>query len=201
MRQIFTVRFLAAIAAVAGLLVLLSTVFATSDAIVGTEPSDEVILHGIDFVEIISSVTDPTVKIVDGVSDRPTDLIIDPSRTLHITHGAAGEVDCKDLARVGSCPWWPICSGKGWCGSRWSAHQGPNTVRLPAIDTLDEGIATLVNGRQVPYAPVLDRRCPDDDFASSRELRAELGSDFVSVFDTVERRLVAVECRRQVDYL
>ena len=37
----------------------------------------------------------------------------------------------------------------------------PTSVQLPSIDTIDEGVATLVNGWQLRYAPVLDRRCTD----------------------------------------
>ena len=77
---------------------------------------------------------------------------------------------------------------------------GPNrTVRLPAIDVLDDGLATLVNGWQLPFAPVLDRRC-EDEFVSYRELRDALGDDFTSVYAIEERRLVAVECRVRVPY-
>ena len=68
---------------------------------------------------------------------------------------------------------------------------------LPAIDTLADGLATLVNGWQVRFAPVLDRRCSGEDFTSYREL---LGDDFTSVFGIDERRLIAVECRTRVDY-
>ena len=77
---------------------------------------------------------------------------------------------------------------------------GPNrTVDLPAIDTLDDGFATLVNGWQLPYAPVLVRRC-DEEFTSYREFRDVLGDDFTSVYDLDERRIVAVECRTKVAY-
>ena len=81
------------------------------------------------------------------------------------------------------------------------ASGGPTGVPLPAIDTLDEGVATLVNGWQLRYAPALDRRCGDEEeFSSYRELRDELGDDFTSVFDTTEQRLVAVVCRERVAY-
>jgi hypothetical protein len=74
------------------------------------------------------------------------------------------------------------------------------TVDLPAIDTLDDGVATLVNGWQLPFAPVLDRRCAGEDFTSYREFRELLGDEFTSVFSIDDRRLVAVECRTRVDF-
>jgi len=74
-----------------------------------------------------------------------------------------------------------------------------------AIDALDAGRATLVNGWQLRYAPVLDRRCGDpndeEEFDSYRELRDELGDDFVSVFDIPTQRLTAVVCRQRVPYV
>ena len=74
------------------------------------------------------------------------------------------------------------------------------TVELPAIDTLDDGVATLVNGWQFDYAPILDRRCPNDEFTSYRELRDTLGDEFVSIYGVGSRRLVAVACGRRVPY-
>ena len=77
------------------------------------------------------------------------------------------------------------------------------TVDLPAIDVLDDGLAHLVNGWAVPYAPILDRRCEQGDdveFASYREFREVLGDDFTSVYDLDARRLEAVVCRERVPY-
>jgi len=56
-----------------------------------------------------------------------------------------------------------------------------------------------VNGWQLPFAPVLDRRC-DEEFSSYVEFRDVLGDDFISIYDLDERRLVAVECRIRVAY-
>ena len=56
-----------------------------------------------------------------------------------------------------------------------------------------------MNGWQLPFAPVLDRRCPDE-FTSYSEFRDVLGDDFTSVYGIDDRRLVAVECNVRVEY-
>jgi len=200
MRQLFTIRFVAAIGAVVGLMFLLSTVFATRNALVDEPPEDVVQARGINFIEVVFAVSDPAFSVVDGVADRPVSLVIDGNRSLGITAGTPGENHCGDLEQVGVCAVVADLLGEGVVWFALVPRSGPNRVALPAIDTLDEGVATLVNGWQVPHAPVLDRRCPDDDFSSYRDLREELGDNFLSVFDTVERRVIAVECRVRVSY-
>ncbi len=158
-------------------------------------------MRGIDLIEVVFAASDPAFSVEDGVADRAVSLIIDANRSLGITAGTPGENHCGELDQVGGCAVVADLLGEGVVWFALVPKAGPNRVELPAIDTLDEGIATLVNGWQVPHAPVLDRRCPDDEFSSYRDLREALGDNFLSVFDTVERRLIAVECRVQVDYL
>jgi hypothetical protein len=205
-RQIFSVRFFAAVGGVLALFFLLTAVFATRDAIDDAVGDDEaatpVVTRRVDLVERVAASEPPNVVLdLDGLTTRQVVLTIDESRAVTITSGTPGEVHCTALA-AGRCAvvldllgeavvWFALVPASG----------GPTGVPLPAIDTLDEGIATLVNGWQLRYAPALDRRCGDDEeFSSYRELRDELGDDFTSVFDTAEQRLVAVVCRERVSY-
>ena len=201
MRQIFSVRFFAAVGGVVGLFFLLTTIFATREVIEGGDDGPAAIeLHRIDFVEEIQGVTNPQFALtIEGVAANDTDLIIDPSRTLRIVEGTPGVDHCPRFPAGGACAVVADLLGEA---AVWFAlvPSGPNrTVDLPAIDTLDDGLATLVNGWQVPFAPVLDRRC-SEDFTSYREFRDTLGDDFTSVFSLDERRLTAVECNVRVDY-
>ena len=71
--------------------------------------------------------------------------------------GTPGEITCADLDR-------PCALLAQTLGDTivWFAlvPMGPNfRFDLPAIEALDGGYANLVNGWQVPYAPVIDRRC------------------------------------------
>lgn len=210
MRQIFSVRFFAAVGAVAGLVFLLSTVFATraviDDATADGEQPAEV-LRRIDLVARLESALPPSVALdVDGFTVTDTRLVIDASREVSLTAGTPGEVDCLALAQPGGCALVADLIGEAVV---WFAlvPMGTSTavVPLPAIDTLDGGLATLVNGWQLRYAPVLDRRCTDalgneEAFDSYREFRDVFGDDFTTLFDLDQQRLGAVVCRTKVPY-
>ena len=201
MRQIFSVRFFAAVGAVVALFFLLTTIFATREVIEGgDDDADGLEFHKIDFIEqVFSSRNEQFALDEDGFAASDTDLIIDPSRTLRIVTDTPGVDHCPSFPEVGACTVVADLLGEGVV---WFAlvPAGLNrTVDLPAIDTLDDGMANLVNGWQVPYAPVLVRRC-DEEFTSYREFRDVLGDDFTSVYDLDERSIVAVECRTRVAY-
>lgn len=203
MREIFSVRFFAAVGAVAGLFFLLTTIFATRDAIEGDGGGDEVVLelHKIDMVEQVFASEDARFRIgFDGLAASDTTLYIDSSRVLRVVAGTPGEIRCPEFGQLGGCAVVADLLGEAVV---WFAlvPMGPNrTVLMPAIDTLDDDVATLVNGWQVAYAPVLDRRCPNEEFESYREFRDVMGDDFTAIFDLDQRRLSAVECRTRVSY-
>jgi len=202
MRQIFSVRFFAAVGAVVGLLFLLTTAFATREAIEGdSDASPQVELHKVDLVEQVFSSSNARFRVgVDGLAEGDTGFVIDGTRTLRIVSGTPGEMLCPEFGEIGACAVVADLLGEAVV---WFAlvPMGTNkTVRLPAIDTLDDGFATLVNGWQVQYAPVLDRRCGREEFESYREFRRVFGDDFTAVFDIDDRRLSAVECRVRVEY-
>lgn len=201
MRQIFSVRFFAAIGGVVGLFFLLTTIFATREVIEGgSDGPESVPLHRIDFVEEIQTVTNPQFALTfDGLAANDTDLVIDPSRTLRIVEGTPGEDHCPRFPAAAECAVVADLLGEAVVWFALVPNGTDRTVDLPAIDTLDDGLATLVNGWQLPFAPVLDRRCPDE-FASYREFRDVLGDDFTSVYGIDDRRLVAVECNARVAY-
>lgn len=201
MRQIFSVRFFAAVGGVVGLFFLLTTIFATREVIEGgDDDASSVELHRIDFVEEIQGVTNPRFALtIEGMSANDTDLIIDASRTLRIVEDTPGVDLCPRFPIAGACAVVADLLGEAVVWFALVPNGTNRTVDLPAIDTLDDGVATLVNGWQLPFAPVLDRRCRDE-FASYRDFRDTLGDDFTSVYDIDERRLTAVECNVRVDY-
>lgn len=201
MRQIFSVRFFAAVGGVIGLFFLLTTIFATREVIDGGDSGPPPVeLHTIDFVDqVFSSRNEAFAVNIDGVAANDTELIIDGSRSLHIVADTPGEMLCPEFPQVGACAVVADLLGEAVVWFALVPSGNARTVDLPAIDTLDGGLATLVNGWQVPFAPVLDRRCRQE-FASYRELREVLGDDFTSVFGIDAREIVAVECNVRVDY-
>lgn len=201
MRQIFSVRFFAAVGGVVGLIFVLTTVFATREVIDGDGANaDAPAQHRIDFVDQVFSSRNPSFALgADGVAASDTELIIDGSRSLFVVAGTPGEDHCPRFGEIGACAVVADLLGESVV---WFAlvPMGRNrTVELPAIDILDDGLATLVNGWQLPFAPVLDRRC-DEEFVSYVEFRDRLGDDFVSIYGIDDRRLTAVECRARVPY-
>lgn len=203
MRQIFSVRFFAAVGAVVGLFFLLTTVLATREVIEGDGDGSvvSVQLHKIDLVEQVFSSSNGGFRVgIDGLAAADTNFVIDGTRSLRVVSGTPGEMLCPNFGEIGACAVVADLLGEAVV---WFAlvPMGPNkTVRMPAIDTLDNDLATLVNGWQVVYAPVLDRRCPNEEFESYREFRELMGDDFTAIFDLVQRRLTAVECRTRVSY-
>lgn len=193
MRQIFSVRFFAAIGAVAGLLLLLTLVFGPRggvDELVEAEPVPRRIDLG---ARVVAAVQSDVELGPDGATRGTLELLLDGDRRVRMAPGTYGEISCENFDRIGSCAVLLDVLGDAVV---WFAllPLGPNnTVTLPAIDVLDDDFAVLVNGWQVRYARVLDRRCPRE-FASYREFRQELGDAFTSVFSLDEQRLVAVVC-------
>lgn len=201
MRQIFSIRFFAAVGAVVGLSVVLWAIFQTRSAIEADGPATPTTeLHRVDFVDQIYSSVDPTFTVVDGVASVDTRLVVDGNRSVTITAGTPGELHCPEWGQPIRCAIVADLLGEAVVWFAVVPMESDRTVRLPAVDTLDEGVATLVNGWQFEFAPILDRRCPNDDFTSYRELRDTLGDEFVSVYGIGSRRLVAVTCRQRVPF-
>jgi hypothetical protein len=67
-------------------------------------------------------------------------------------------------------------------------------VELPAIESLDGGYAQLVNGWQVPYAPVIDRSRCDTPAESFSEFLREVGRRHTSLYSLIQREIVSVAC-------
>ena len=203
MREIFSVRFFAAAGAVVGLFFLLTTVFATREVIEGDgdDGSAVVELHKLDLVDQVFSSSNPRFQIAaDGFAQNDTDLIIDGTRSLRVVGGTPGEMLCPAFGEIGACAVVADLLGEAVVWFALVPMGSNKTVRMPAIDTLDDGVATLVNGWQVGFAPVLDRRCSAEDFESYAAFRRALGDDFTAIFDIEQRRLSAVECRVRVPY-
>lgn len=203
MRQIFSLRFLAAVGAVIGLFVLLLTVFDDGEVIEGDDNVDtaDVQSHRIDLVEQVFASENTRFEFDDeGLSSGETGLIIDESRVLRIVPGTPGVNLCPEFPGIGSCAVVADLLGEAAVWFALVPMGEGRTVEFPAIDTLDDGRANLVNGWQLPYADVLDRRCGDEEFDSYSEFREVFGDDFTSIFDLDERQLTAVECRTRVDY-
>ncbi len=204
MRQIFSLRFFLAVGAIVGLFFLLATIFQARDLIDGDDgtPKGGAVVHRIDLVGQVLSSSNPSLLFdADGLVTGETSFLLDPSRALRVVPGTPGENLCPVFPQPGACAVVADLLGEGVVWFALVPMGSNNTVDLPAIDALADGLATLVNGWKVPFASVLDRRCRDEEFASYREFRDVMGDDFVAVFDIESRELVAVKCRTKVAYV
>jgi hypothetical protein len=194
MRQIFTVRFFAALGAIVLLAVLVAVVFGDDDPVTEIVESAP-IERRIELVDPVFSVTGADVSIGDdGTTVAPIDVILDGERTMRITEGTYGEITCEELAAIARCAVVADLLGDAVV---WFAlvPLGPrSTVEMPAIVALEGELATLANGWQVPFADILERQCEDREFASFREWRDELGTDFTSIYDLATDQLTDVVC-------
>jgi hypothetical protein len=203
MRQIFSVRFFAAAGAVVGLFFLLTTIFATREVIEGDGADDAVSVetHKIDLVEQVFSSSNGQFQVgIDGLATSDAELVIDGTRSLRVVRGTPGEMLCPEFGEIAGCAVVADLLGEAVVWFALVPMGSGKTVPMPAIDTLDDGVATLVNGWQVGFAPILDRRCSREEFESYSQFRTLLGDDFTSIFDIDERRLSAVECHVRVPY-
>lgn len=201
MREIFSIRFFGAVGAVAALFMALIA-FQSGRRFqpeFDSGSGSTVVERRLDIVESVQSSTNPGFDVIEGAAVGDTELVIDERRRVRIVNGSPGSSSCDLSGPPGSCAIAADLLGEGVVWFAILPGGSGTTVEVPAIDTIDDGIATLVNGWQLPHAPVLDRRCRDAqgreiEFASYREFRERRGDRFISIYDTVERRLVAVQC-------
>jgi hypothetical protein len=205
-REIFSVRFFIAIGAVAGLLFLLFTFFVARDVVdqaIGGNGGDatQPQVHAIDLVDVVTSTDNPGFQVsADGVAASNAEFVLDPTRKVTVVAGTPGEDDCGRLAEPGACAIVADLLGEGVVWFALVPMGTGRTVPLPAIDSLADGSATLVNGWQLPHAPALDRRCGDELFESYRQWKQILGDNFTTIYDIDQRELTAVVCREVVPY-
>jgi hypothetical protein len=206
-REIFSVRFFIAIGAVAGLLFLLFTFFVARDVVdqaISDNGADAAQYkpRAIDLVDVVASTNNPGFGFnEDGEAASNAEFMLDPTRKVTVVAGTPGEDDCGRIAEPGACAIVADLLGEGVVWFALVPMGNGRSVPLPAIDSLDNGVATLVNGWQLPHAPALDRRCNDNElFESYRQFKQILGDNFTTIYDIDQRQLTAVVCRTVVPY-
>ena len=121
-----------------------------------------------------------------------------------IVPGTPGIDACGRLAEPGACAVVADLLGEGVVWFAVVPMGAGRSVPMPAVDTLEEGVATLVNGWQLPHAPAFDRRCGEGDdeevFESYRQFKQLFGENFTTLYDLDSRQLTAVVCRQRVPY-
>lgn len=195
MREIFSLRFFAAVGAVIASFLIASALVGGAPEAVSEEQVAAQLVRRVDLVERIERFDDDGAPfaVSDGVAVNGTVLIIDDRRSARIVPGTPGEDRCPIGRRIGACALVADLLGEAVVWFRLEPVEPGGVVDLGPIVSLDDDLATLADGLQLPYAPVLARRCATE-FESFTAFRRELGEAFVSRYTLVERQLTDVIC-------
>lgn len=195
MRQLFSWRFIAAVLALGALAVIVNAVIVDDqslDAIVDPEP----VPREIDLVAPIFSInrSDDFDLDAQGVTSGFLDIVLSEARIVRVTPGATGEISCDELDAVNKCALFVDLLGDAVI---WFAilPQGDRaTAEVPAIVDLEDDKAQLVNGWLLPYPPVIERECNDEDIPSFSDFLRRFGPGSITTVDLLTGQVVAARC-------
>lgn len=205
-----TLRFLAALAALALLAVGVDAVFASGGqegalAVTGPSNLDEdgnLIERRIDVIASVERIERSedfevgpdgrTVGVFDAVLDA------DGQRVMRVSPGTPGEISCDTLSLANGCVVLADVLGDAVV---WFAvlPKGPSeTVELPPIVDLQEGYALFENGWEIAYPPVIDRdedeTCAGEDIPSFSDFLQRFGPNSTTVVDLATQQVIQVQC-------
>lgn len=197
MRQILSIRFLAALVALvvlaAGAYVLMTRDEPVRVAVATDQPRE----RRADLVSLVYQIdkTDDFGVGPEGRSTGDATLVFDGTRSAHIYPGTPGQISCP-IEQPGACGVLLELLGDAVVSFDLVPLKADPlfTIELPPVRRLEGGLATLTNGWQVPYAPVIERDC-DTDTDSFREFLEEFPRDHVAVFDLGDQRITQVICQ------
>jgi len=194
-RQLFTWRFVAALAALAALALLANAILIDDESIEAVIEPDP-IERRIDLIDPIFAVDASDDFGIDrtGVSTGFMDVVLDAERVVRIVPGTLGEVSCDELDEVNRCAIFADMLGEAVIWFAILPQAGGGTVELPPIVDLDNDEALFDNGWRIPYPPVIERDCEGEDITSFSDFLRRFGPNSVSIVDLEARQVVAVRC-------
>lgn len=196
MRQVLSWRFVATIAALIGLTALVYLAFGDRRSVADVVREQAVETRRADLVSLVLSTSRDGFALDGGVTSGTMTMQVLPAgfpapTPVTVFPGTPGVITCENLDS-------PCALLAQTLGDTivWFAlvPMGPNfRFELPAVESLDAGWAHLVNGWEVPYAPVIDRRC-DSPAESFSEFLRLVGPNHRAVYDLGRGALTAVVC-------
>jgi hypothetical protein len=193
-RQLFTWRFLAAVAALAGLALVVNAVIVDDDqleAVLEAEIPD----RRIDLIAavFITETSDNFDIGRDGLTRGFVDFTLENRKIMRVAPGTRGEVNCR-LSSISSCVVFVDLLGEAviWFSVEPKAER--NTVELGPIVDLEDGYALLDNGWRINYPPVIDRRCEGEDIVSFSDFLRRFGPGSTTVIDVATQAVLRVRC-------
>lgn len=201
-RPLLSIRFVAAVAALALLALGVNSVFSDDDDVIeavvdATTPPE----RRVDLIELVESFErSPDFEIgANGETVGFIDMVIDEQRALRVVPGTPGVVECANLRNTRRCVVLADMLGEAVV---WFAilPRGPrDTVILPPIVDLNDGYAIFENGWQIPYPPVIERNCDESfDIRSFSDFLRRFGPNSTSTVDLETRQVTEVTCGEEV---
>lgn len=198
MRQLLSVRLLAAVAALAGLALLLSSVL--DDDGIAAVVERATVERQIDLIAPVVSVERSADFSIDesGQTVGSMDLVLDSERTVSVVPGTPGEVRCRRLDAPNRCAVLADLLGEAVVWFAVVPQATGSTVELPPVVELVDGRAVLTNGWRIPYPPVIERECGDIDIPTFTDFLRSYQRGSTSIVDLDTQEVVAVRCSRRV---
>jgi len=199
-RQLFSLRFVAAVAALAGLALFVRTVIAADDDPVDAILEVQAIERRIDLIEPIFAVSRSEDFSIgrDGDTVGYIDLILTGDRVMRVAPGTPGEINCAQIARINRCAVFADLLGDAvvWFAILPQAERA--TVELPPIIDLEDGYALFENGWQIRYPQVIERDCGSIDIPTFSDFLRRFGPNSVTVVDLELEEVSSVRCGDEV---
>jgi len=160
----------------------------------------ELIERRIDLIEPIASATGTTDASLSpaGVTTSPIELTLDTERVLSIAPGTHGEITCDELDVANRCAVLADMLGNAVVWFAILPQSARATVELEPIIDLDDGRAVFENGWRIPYAPVIERDCGNEDIPTFSDFLRRFGPDSVTIVDLESRQVTTVRCGEEV---
>jgi hypothetical protein len=194
-RQLFTWRFVAAVAALAGLVFLINAVVVDDqslDAVVDPEPT----ARDVDLVAPIFSVERSVDFGIDerGITSGFIDVVLGEQRIVRVAPGTSGEITCDQLDAIDRCALFVDLLGDAVVWFAIIPQAPDDTAELPEIVDLEDGRAVFINGWRLPYPPVIERSCRDEDIPTFSDFLRRFGAGSVTVVDLAIGEVASAHC-------
>jgi hypothetical protein len=195
MRQVLSWRFVAALGALVGLALLISALFVGRDTVARVAERHGPMSRRADVIAIVlDSDSDGFVLREDGTTRGRLTLRTHENRSMTIFPGTPGTSTCDEIEKAGGCAILAEMLGDSVVSFALVPMSANLQVQLPAIVDLSGGYAVLVNGWQVPYAPVIDRSRCDSPAESFSEFLRLVGRHHRSIYSFGPGEITAVTC-------
>ncbi len=200
MRQLLSIRLLAAIGALAAIALVLNA------ALVDDESLDAVVEpatgeRDIDLIAPIFALDQSEDFEIDqrGVTSGYMDIVLDGERSLRIAPGTLGQVTCDELDAINRCALFADLLGDGVVWFAVLPQTADGTVELGGIVDLVDGKAVFEQGWRIPYPPVIERACNDADIASFSDFLADYGPDSITTIDLTLGEVSFARCAEHAE--